>query len=110
MMIHSRQIKKQKTRSASFSWKAISMFLSLACVVFGFVYLVGMNDLIVKGFALKDLKSQANMLAQENQDLQAKALTLQSYAVLSPRLKGLNMVQVDDVAYFIPQTPIVAKK
>lgn len=109
-MIHSRQIKKQRQTASSFPWKAASVFLSVSCVVFGVIYLVGMNDLIVKGFALKDLKSQVNMLAQENQDLQAKALTLQSYAVLSPRLQGLNMVQVEDVAYFIPQTPIVAKK
>ena len=58
----------------------------------------------------KDLKSQASLLSQENQDLQAKSLTLQSYAVLSPRMQNLNMVSVDDVAYFAPQESTVAKK
>lgn len=108
-----RQITSNKDRRPAKTgspWKRATATLCAISVALGIFYLVGMNDLIVKGFALKDLKSQASLLAQENQDLQAKALTLQSYAVMSPRLQGLNMVQVEDVAYFNPQAPIVAKK
>jgi cell division protein FtsB len=94
----------------SLSWRSVNIFLVVVCLVFGVTYLVGMNDLTVKGFALKDLKSRTNLLAAENQDLQARVLTLQSYTALSPRLRGLDMVAVEDVAYFSPQTPVVAKK
>jgi len=111
MTIQKRQLNnRRQSRQNIFSWRALSVFFSAACIVSGIVYLVNMNDLIVKGFVLKDLKSQASLLSQENQDLQAKSLTLQSYAVLSPRMQNLNMVSVDDVAYFAPQESTVAKK
>ncbi len=93
-----------------FSWRILNIFLACACVVFGVAYLVSMNDLTVKGFALKDLKSRSRMLSEENQELQAKSLTLQSYAAISPRLRELNMVAVEDVAYLSPKSPVVAKK
>lgn len=111
MIIRANQIKQgRKSVKARFPWQKVNIFLGVTCLVFGVVYLVTMNDLTVKGFALKDLKSRSNLLAEESQDLQAKVLTLQSYTALSPRLQGLNMVQVEDVAYFSPKTPVVAKK
>jgi len=88
----------------------LNAFLSIACVIFGVAYLVGINDLTVKGFVLKDLKSKSQILTEENQELQAKALTLQSYAAISPRLQELNMVAVEDVAYLSPKNSVVAKK
>ncbi|MDD2680933.1 MAG: hypothetical protein PHE20_02380 [Patescibacteria group bacterium] len=102
------QTKRQNKKI--FSWRPINTLLGIACLAFGFVYLIGMNDLTVKGFVLNDLKSQASILAEENQDLQTRSLTLQSYTALSPRLQNLNMVQVEDVAYFSPQASVVAKK
>jgi len=102
--------KHQNGRNNFFSWRLINTALSLACIAFGIVYLVGMNDLTVKGFVLNDLKSRVSILAEENQDLQTKSLALQSYTSLSPRLQTLNMVKVEDIAYFSPQASVVAKK
>jgi len=101
---------RNKQTKRSLSWHSLNIFLVVICLIFGVTYLVGMNDLTVKGFVLKDLKSRANLLEAENQVLQARALTLQSYTALSPRLQGLDMVAVEDVAYFSPQAPVVAKK
>ncbi|MDD3285111.1 MAG: hypothetical protein PHG95_00505 [Patescibacteria group bacterium] len=101
---------RRQSIKKNFSWRTLNIFLSLACVALGLTYLVGINDLTVKGFALKDLKSQQQMLMEANQDLQAKVLGLQSYASISPRLQGLNMVAVEDVAYLSSKTPVVAKK
>ena len=50
------------------------------------------------------------MLMEANQDLQTKVLGLQSYASISPRLQGLNMVAVEDVVYLSSKAPAVAKK
>lgn len=111
MTINSTNLQKRQQRSQhSFSWRALNIFLVASGLALGIVYLVGMNDLTVKGFVLKDLKSQTNMLAETNQDLQAKALALQSYAAISPRLQDLNMVEVEDIAYLSPKEAVVAKK
>ncbi|MCF7860528.1 hypothetical protein K9M09_02810 [Patescibacteria group bacterium] len=101
--------KKSQSKKVSY-WRTINTFLSITCLVFGILYLIGMNDLTVKGFVLNDLKSQVSMLSEEHQDLQTRSLTLQSYTTLSPRLQDLNMVVVDDVAYLSPQIPALAKK
>jgi hypothetical protein len=110
MKIKNNNMRKSQTSQPSFSWRAINTLLSMACIAFGIVYLIGMNDLTVKGFVLNDLKSKVSVLAEENQDLQTSSLTLQSYTALSPRLQDLNMVKVEDVAYFSPQASVVAKK
>jgi hypothetical protein len=101
---------KRHCVSHRISWRSINIILGCACLACGVFYLVGMNDLTVKGFVLRDMKSRINLLAGENQDLQAKALTLQSYTALSPRLQGLNMIAVDDVAYISAQEAVLAKK
>lgn len=93
-----------------FSWRVVNTLLSITCITFGVVYLVGMNDLTVKGFVLNELKGQVSVLAEENQDLQTSSLSLQSYAALSPRLQDLDMVKVEDVVYFSHQALVVAKK
>jgi hypothetical protein len=107
---HNKKINKKSQRKQSSPWRMTNTFLSISCLVFGAVYLIGMNDLTVKGFVLNDLKNQVSMLSEENQDLQTRSLTLQSYTALSPRLQDLNMVVVDDVAYLSPQTSTLAKK
>lgn len=111
MVIRSARLKQRcPKKNRQLPLRAINVSLFGLCLVFGVMYLVGMNDLTVKGFVLKDLKSRANILASESQDLQIKALALQSYSSLSPRLQSLNMVAVGDVAYLSPKTPVVAKK
>ncbi|MBN2884890.1 hypothetical protein JXE04_03120 [Patescibacteria group bacterium] len=110
MTNHNKKINKKRQLKQSSYWRTINAFLSISCLVFGIVYLIGMNDLTVKGFVLNDLKGQLSMLSEENQDLQTRSLTLQSYTALSPRLQDLNMVAVDDVAYLSPQASTLAKK
>lgn len=82
----------------------------MACIALGIAYLVGMNNLTVQGFTVKELKSRASVLAEENQDLHAKVLSLQSYSAISPRLNNLNMVAVDEIVYLNSQALTIAKK
>lgn len=103
---HMQKLKK----GSSHVGPALNIFLGLACLVLGTMYLVQMNNLTVQGFVLKELKSKASILAEENEDLQAKALNLQSYGALSPRLRNLNMVAVDEIIYLNSETSVVAKK
>lgn len=93
-----------------FSWRGSNFFLISACLVFGTMYLVGMNDLTVKSFVLQDLKSHSTKLSAENQDLQAQALALQSYDSIAPRLQTLNMVPVENIAYISSQASTLARR
>lgn len=110
MNIRDRKLQVNHKKERSFWLPSLSILLLIACFVSGIFYLVGMNNLTVKGFELKDLKNRVSVLAEENQDLQAKALHLQSYTALSPRLNDLEMVAVENILYLNPQAVVVAKK
>ena len=110
MNIRDRKLQSNQKKERSFWLPGLSILLLIACFVSGIFYLVGMNNLTVKGFELKDLKNRVSVLAEENQDLQAKALHLQSYTALSPRLNDLEMVAVENILYLNPQAVVVAKK
>lgn len=106
---YSRQSKKTDAGSKKLK-STLNIILGFTCVVLGVAYLIQMNNLTVQGFALKELKTNASILAEENEDLHAKALNLQSYNALSPKLHNLNMVAVDDIIYLDSASSVVAKK
>ena len=88
----------------------VNMFLGGLIFIIGGYYLVNINDLTVKGFVLRELKSQANILASENLDDEAKVMNLQSYSNLNDKIKKLNMVAVGEVEYLTVNQTTIARK
>jgi hypothetical protein len=110
MNMRSSNLTVKKTKNNSWLWSGLSAIFGLACVAFGITYLISINNLTVQGFVLQELKTESNLLIEQHQDLQAKALSLQSYSSLSPRLENLEMVAVEEIIYLAAQSPLVAKK
>jgi hypothetical protein len=90
--------------------RLVNLFLGALVVLIGGYYLVDINDLIVKGFALRELKSQGTILASENLDQETKVMNLQSYSNLNDKIKKLNMVAVGEVEYLTVTQPTLARK
>ncbi len=86
----------------------ISIFSILS--VLGIFYLVSISDLTVKGFALQELKSQADSISNEKLLNEEKINKLQSYYYLSSRTKDLNMVAIGDIEYLNKNATALAKK
>lgn len=99
---------RQKMRRLNLRFLNFAVF-SLV-LSFGVLYLINISDLTVKGFALKEFKSQANSLKSENLTQEETANNLQSYYSLNTRTQKLNMVTVDNIEYLTVATPVVAKK
>jgi hypothetical protein len=78
--------------------------------VLGGFYLINISDLTVKGFALKELKTQVNVLSSEKLDNEEKINNLQSYYSLNSRTQGLNMVAIGEIEYISVPTALVARK
>lgn len=78
--------------------------------VLGVFYLVNISDLTVKGFALKELKTQANTMASEKLDSEEKINNLQSYYSLNSRTQKLNMVAIGEIDYLPVASAVVARK
>jgi hypothetical protein len=74
--------------------------LLVAIIIVGSLYYVtGINDLVVKGFTLQELKNKATLLSEENQSLNVKVASLKSYNNLAKRIEDLKMVAVDNIDY-----------
>ncbi|MFA5024450.1 MAG: hypothetical protein WC523_05875 [Patescibacteria group bacterium] len=98
----------KKTRQLSL--KSLNLGLFVFILAFGFLYLLNISDLTVKGFALRELKIQATDLASAKLENEEKINDLQSYYSLNSRTQKLNMVAVGNVEYLAATNPVVAKK
>ncbi|MEI7620431.1 MAG: hypothetical protein WCJ57_02575 [Candidatus Falkowbacteria bacterium] len=97
-------------KSNIFKVKIVNLLLVALILVSGGFYLAGMNNLVVKGFELQKLKRQAQTLANENQEISARKVALESYHNIDSKLRDLNMVAIDKIDYLTATEDIVAKR
>lgn len=90
--------------------KNLNLCLGVLIFGLGVFYLVNVSDLTVKGFALKELKTQVNVLASEKLDNEERINNLQSYYSLSSRTQKLNMVAIGEIDYLTVSNTVVARK
>ncbi len=69
-------------------------------IAFGVIYYIGgVNNLMVKGFKLRELKTKVLTLQEENREYNIQKASLESYGSLSKRAEELNMVAMGEVNY-----------
>lgn len=96
-MLYTKQNKNKKNRWLSI--KFINRILILLIIVEGIYYMASINDLIVKGFKLQELKTNSSNLANENRNTNIQITSLKSYNSLVERVEKLNMVRAADIDY-----------
>ncbi|MEI6529128.1 MAG: hypothetical protein WCN88_01815 [Candidatus Falkowbacteria bacterium] len=90
--------------------KCFNIGLAALILGIGVFYLITVSDLTVKGFALKELKTQVSILASEKLDSEEIINNLQSYYSLNSRTQKLNMVAIGEIDYLSVPTTVVARK
>jgi len=96
-------------RDNSLWWNILNVFIVAVIIVIGAYYMVGINDLTVKGFALQKLKNQSNSLNNKNKEEENKMMVLESYDNLSSRVAQMNLVAVEDVKYITFNNSLAAR-
>ena len=91
--------KIENHRSHFFGVKTLNFALLCCVIVGGLYYVAGINDLVVKGFKLQELKAKASSLSEENRVLSIQTTSLKSLNNLSARVASLDMVAVDNIDY-----------
>jgi len=107
---YSDQLSSAKKTTGRLNLRRVNIGLFVFIFAFGLFYLFNISDLTVKGFALRELKTQATTLASEKLEKEEKVNALQSYYSLNSRTAKLNMVAVDNIEYLKSLNPVVAKK
>ena len=100
----------QSKNKRRISLRKINIGIFSLALIFGVFYLINISDLTVKGFALKDFKSQLAIVSDEVKDKQEQIDSLQSYYSLNSRAAKLNMVAVGNIDYISSSNIIVARK
>lgn len=93
-----------------FNLRNINKALALIIIVIGIFYMAGINNLVIKGFVLSDLKQQRNKIAAENKKLELEAMSLSSFNIISQKISNLKMVAVGNIDYISSVNEVVAKK
>lgn len=93
-----------------FNLRYFNYGLLTVILAFGVFYLININDLTVKGFALKQLNTQSASLASQQVDSEQKANALESYYYLSTQVQKLNMVAVGNIEYLAANQGPVARR
>jgi len=89
---------------------AINFLILISIIVSGALYLVEMNNLVVKGFKSEELNHNLSILSGANQDLKNQQLAMQSYGSLDQKIKSLNLVTIDQIDYIAVTSETLAKK
>jgi hypothetical protein len=88
----------------------INKAIIIGCILSGVYYIVSINNISIKGFVLKDLKTDLSQLMQEKEILELKVMELESYDNISRRAEQLKMVKVDKIDYITVTDEAVAVK
>lgn len=103
------EIKKIK-REKIFNFNNLNKFIYSIIIIIGVYYMTNINDLIVKGFKLQELRKQINVLAETNKNLEYQKMTRETYTNVSQRARNLKMVVAANVDYIELNNGVVAKR
>lgn len=102
-----KRLKKKNNKTVNFS--VLNGFL-LAIIGAGLIYyVVGVNDLVVKGFELQELKSYSQSLRKENGNYKDYATSLRSYNNLAKRAEKLGMIETEKIDYVRKQSAVALR-
>ncbi len=90
---------KQKQNKTWLNLKIANRIILILIIIQGVYYMAGINDLIVKGFKLQELRGKTGALNDENRTLSIKTTSLKSYNNLASRVESLDMVAVANIDY-----------
>ena len=103
--------KKQtpKIRMPKVKIKVLNMLIIGLVVFFSVGYLVQVNSLAVKGYAIKELEGKISELKQDGKNLELQVLELQSIDNIKNKVSQLQMVDTGKVDYLMPTPVVVAR-
>ena len=73
-----------------------------------FTYLLQINHIAAKGFEIKELEQQIDLVKEENEKLSLRMVELKSAGTIQGKIDMLNMVRVDKISYLNTSGSVVA--
>ncbi len=99
-------VKKQKF----FSIKILNISIFILIIISAAINLFICNDIIVKGFEIRDLSHEISLLSEKNRELESNLMTKKSYTNIKSRIDNLNLVSVDNINHLSLKETVMAKR
>jgi hypothetical protein len=99
-----------KKAKKGFNIALFNRFFYLFIIVCGIYYVLGINNLAIKGFVLKEMKMDYEEVKEANKNLELQAMTMGSYDSISRRASQMRMVKVEKIDYITITKDGVARK
>jgi len=106
---YNKNLKNKKARRFV-NLRVFNFIIFILVFASSFIYLIGVSDLTVKSFALKELKQEQAFLEEKKLAYEQEINALQSYYVLSERAQSLDMVSISDIVYIKHPENVIALK
>jgi len=92
---------KQKKQKIKFSQilNFLNIFLFIIIILGSAYFVIGVNDLAIKGFALEELKIKSDQLNKKNKKNKMQIVELESYERLNLKIDSLDMVKINEIEY-----------
>lgn len=94
---------------SGFNFKFFNLVLGSLVFLLGIGYLLQINSLATRGYAIKDLEERVEELKQEKSDLELESLGLQSMSAVQDKVNDLGMVVVKNSDYLQPMPVVIAR-
>ncbi len=102
-----KRLKRNKRKTVDFKFvNGLLLVLISISIVY---YVAGINDLVVKGFELQELRSHSESLSNENKNYNNYVTSLKSYNNLEKRIERLGMVETGEVDYIRKQSAVAVR-
>jgi len=106
------RVAKRKTNTENKSIKGFinSTVLIVALIIFSAgIYLYSINSSAAKGYQMKQVEKEINILKKENENLKIKEAELKSLYYIEESSKSLNMEDLKNVSYIQETGPVAMK-
>lgn len=100
----------QKAARQRFSQKKLNSALLLTVFFFGLLYLVQVNALATRGYAIKDLEKQIVFEKKRNEQLQMQIIEAQSIGRIQKKIEDMKLVRSESIDYITSSARTVASR
>jgi hypothetical protein len=101
---------KKKLKGKILNFDNLNKLIGFSIVIILGFYIASINDMVVKGFRLQELRKEKNSIVDINKELENKRINRESYSEVSKRVEGLKMIAVNNIEYIEMVNGAVAKK
>ncbi len=98
---------RKASQSKNKQWK-YNVGLLLTVLLFSVVYLVQVNALSTKGYAIRELEKRISLNKKENEHIQMQIIEAQSLGTLQKKIDSLQLVRSERIDYIQPSQSVAA--